>query len=164
LRYIDGANTYQFVESNPAGMVGLSGIISPDRGLPLRPHQPGGPLEPPKGKEVRCIDDDTCATLPGETMILIAVLASHEAWDISHQSPAHGLGRHAVERRDCGRAPGRSLGLYTKKGRERQIRPAPPSPAWPGIRIHPPPPPAAPAVGAVVVMVLLVIILSPVGG
>jgi hypothetical protein len=121
---------------------------------------------------------DTCAVLLRKTMILIAVLASHETWDLLHQTE-----RHAIERQDYARALDRCMGLYTKKCRKRPIcQPAPApvpveapeptrptiavprAPDWPGLHIHLPPPPPAPAVGAVVVAVLLVIILSPVGG
>ena len=176
--YQGGINLYAYVESDPVGRVDPGGLISPDRGLPLEPHHPGGPLEPPKSENVRCTDLDTCAVLLRKTMILIAVLASHETWDLLHQTE-----RHAIERQDYARALDRCMGLYTKKCRKRPIcQPAPApvpveapeptrptiavprAPDWPGLHIHLPPPPPAPAVGAVVVAVLLVIILSPVGG
>ena len=179
--YQGGVNLYEYVGGDPAGNMDPAGAVSPDRGLPLRPHGPGGPLEPPRNEKVRCARADTCAALLRKTMILIAVVASHAAWDAAHPAAGFPAGRHAVEVGDYERALARCFGIYAEKCRRpprcsgaspAPVRPPEPAPQpavravptpWPRPSFHLPPPPPAPAVGAVAITILLIIILSPVG-
>ncbi len=128
--YQGGINLYEYVQSSPVGNVDGEGLLSPNRGLPLTSHNPGGPLEPPKGRETSCTGLDTCAVLQLKAMVFIAVIASHTVWDLANPTgDPQARARHKIESGDYERGLERCFRYYKKKCRKPRPPKCPTEPA-----------------------------------